>query len=71
MTKLNFQKNKVFSGKTPFFLMDSFFLPIQFVLTLAADRAVFYGSVAFPIIVLSTKNWYWSFLIKAFHFEKT
>ena len=39
-----------------------FELPNLFVLTLASDRAVLYGNVAFSILVLSTKKWYSSFL---------
>ena len=33
-----------------------FTLPILFVLTLAFDKAVLYGNVAFSIVVLSAKN---------------
>ena len=38
---------------------DSFV--ILFVLTLASGRAVLYGNVSFPILVLSTKKQYSSF----------
>ena len=38
--KQNFQKNKVVTAKTPFFLTDPFVLTILFVLTLAYDMAV-------------------------------
>ena len=45
-------------------------LPILFVLTLASDRAVLYGNVAFSVLVLSTEKRYSSFLKKVFVFEK-
>ena len=45
-------------------------LPILFVLTLASDRTVLYGNVAFSILVLSTKKWYSDFLKKVFVFQK-
>ena len=38
--KQNFQKVKVVTGKTPFFVIDLFVLPILFVLILASERAV-------------------------------
>ena len=47
-----------------------FLLPIQFVVTLAFDRAVLYGNVALLFVVLWTK-WYSSFLRKVFAFQKT
>ena len=34
------------------------------------DRAVLYGDVAFSIIVLLTKRWYFNFLKKDFHFSE-
>ena len=41
-----------------------------FVLTLASDMVVLYGTVAFSIFVLSTKKLYSSFLKKAFVLQK-
>ena len=51
--KQNFKKNKVVTGKTPFFLIVHFVLIILFVLTLASDMAVLYENDAFPILELS------------------
>ena len=65
--ELNFQKNKVVSGKTPFFVRGQFFTPH----TLAFDSLVLYGNVALSIVVISIKKRYSSFLKKAFVFQKT
>ena len=46
--KLNFQKNKVVSDKTPVLL-------ILLVLTLAFERPVLHGNVVFSMVVLPTK----------------
>ena len=51
--KQNFKKNKVVTGKTPFFLIVHFVLIILFVLTLASDMAVLYENDAFQILELS------------------
>ena len=45
-------------------------LPILFVLTLASDRAVLYGNVAFSILVLSTWKTKLQFLQKGFRFSE-
>ena len=45
-------------------------LSILFVLTLASDKTVLYGNVAFSILVLSAKKEYSSFLKKVFVFQK-
>ena len=45
MLKLFLKKFFFFFGKSPFFVMVHFVLPIKFVSTLAFDRAVFYGNV--------------------------
>ena len=50
--KLNFQKSKVISGKTPFFVIS----PLLFVFL--------YENVALSITVLPTKKLYYSFLEK-------
>ena len=47
-----------------------FVLTILFVLTLASDRAVLCGNVAFSILVLSTKKGYFSFLRRVCVFQK-
>ena len=51
--KQNFEKKKVVTGETPFFLIVHFALIILFVLTLAFDMAVLYENDAFPILELS------------------
>ena len=40
MLKSDFQKNKVGSGKTPFFVVGPLCTPILFVITLAFDKEV-------------------------------
>ena len=45
-------------------------VPILFVLTLASDRAVFYGSDAFSILILSTKKGHSRFLRRVFVFQR-
>ena len=40
------KKKEIVSGKSPFYVIDPFCTPIQFVLKLAFDRAVFDGNVA-------------------------
>ena len=42
-----FKKNKVYTGKSPLFVINSYCLPFLFVLTLASDMAVFYGNDGF------------------------
>ena len=68
-TEKYFSKNKVVTGKTPFFV-KSFVLPILFISTLLSDRAVLYGNVAFSILLLLTKKQYSSFLKKVLVFQK-
>ena len=51
--KQNFEKKKVVTGETPFFLIFDFVLIVLFVLTLAFDMAVLYENYAFPILELS------------------
>ena len=51
-----FQKNKVFTGKTPLFVIGPICSRILFVLTLVSDRAVFNGNDVFSILVVSTKK---------------
>ena len=53
------------------FCKINFVLPILFVLTLVFDKAVLYGNVAFPIIVLSSKKPCSSFLKKDLVSQKT
>ena len=50
--------------------MIYFVTVVLFVLALAPGRAVFYGNVAFSILVLSTKKRYASFLEKVLVFQK-
>ena len=69
--KQNFRKNKVVTGKTRFFVIGPFVLPILFVLTLASGRAVLCGHVAFSILVLSTKKWFSSFVKGVCVLQKT
>ena len=69
--KLNFQKSKVVSGKTPFFVKVHFILPILFALILVFDGAVLYDNITLSIVVLSTKKRYFNFLKKVFVFQKT
>ena len=64
-----FEKNKAAAGKTSLFVIGPFLVTILFVLTLAFDRAVLNGTV-FPILVVSTKKRYSSFLEKVFVFQK-
>ena len=47
-----------------------FVFPFLFVLTLASDRAILYGNVAFSILLLSIKKSYSSFQKKVFVFKK-
>ena len=58
-------------GKTPFFVIGHFALPIPFVLTLASDRAVLYESIMFSMLALLTKKHYSSFFTIIFKFQKT
>ena len=53
--KENFQKNKLVTGKTPFFVRGSFCIHHS-VLTMASDKAFLYGNVAFSILVFLTKK---------------
>ena len=64
--KKNFQKKKIVTGKTMFFLIG----PILFVLTLTSNRAVLYGNVTFSILLLSPKKGHYSFLKQVFVFQK-
>ena len=65
--KQNYGKNKVVAGRNS---VLHFVLPFRFLLTLASDRAVLYGNVTFPILVLSAKRLYSSFLEKVCVFQK-
>ena len=47
--KKGFQKNKVVTDKTPFFMIGPFCTPHYFSLTLTSDGAVLYGNDAFAI----------------------
>ena len=68
--KQNFQKNKVVTAKTPFFVIGPFCTHHSICLNMASDMAVLYGNDAFSISVLSTKKRYSSFLRKVFVFQK-
>ena len=68
--KQNFQKNKLVTGKTPFFVIHPFCSHYSIVITMASDMAVLYGNDAYSILVLSSKKQYSSFLIKVFIFQK-
>ena len=50
--KRNFQKNKVVTGKTPFFVVGLFCSHHFIALILDYDMAVLYGNDAFSILVL-------------------
>ena len=63
MLKLNFRKDEVLGGKSPFFMIGPFY-------TLNFDKKVLYGKVALSIIVRSTKNRYSNFLKKVLNFQK-
>ena len=67
--KLNFQKNKVITGKTEFFVTGLF--RVLFVLTFAFDKAVLHGNIVLSIEVLSSNKRYPSFSRKPFIFQKT
>ena len=68
---LNFPENEIVTGETPFFVISLYFvLCILFILTLASDRAVLYGNVAFPNLIVSIKKPYSSFLKKISVFQK-
>ena len=64
-TEKFFSKNKVVTGKTPFFC-EKLCTPHSIYL----NRAVLYGNVAFSILLLSTKKQYSSFLKKVLVFQK-
>ena len=66
--KQNFQKSKVVTGKTPFFVIFPFCA--QHFICLNIGLTVLYGNHAFSILVLLTKKWYFSFLKKVFFFQK-
>ena len=55
--KQNFQKNKVVTGKTPFFAIGPFCTHHSICLTLASDNiAVLYGNNAFSIFSFQLEN---------------
>ena len=54
--KQNFQKNKLVTGKTPFFVIRPFCSHYSIVITMASDMAVLYGNDAYSILVLSSKK---------------
>ena len=64
--KQNFQKNKVATGKTVFFVIGSFCNPVLFVLTLASERAVLSEYIMLSIIVLLTTKRYSILFFKLF-----
>ena len=64
----NFQKYKVGTSKTPFFVI--FVVAILFVSTLVSDRAVLNGNDVFSISVVSTNKQSSSFLKKVFICQK-
>ena len=68
--QINFSKKEVVREQ-PFFAIGTQVLPIQFALTLAFDRAVFYGNVRLSFVVFSTKTSYFSSSRKYFDFQKT
>ena len=68
--KQNFRKNKVVTGKIPFFVIGPFCTPHSVCLNLATDREVLFGNVLFSFLVLSTKKRYSSFLERICVFEK-
>ena len=69
--KQNLQKNELVIGKTPFFMTDPFYTPHSICLNIGSfDMVVLYENHTFSILVLSTKKWYFSFLEKAFVFQK-
>ena len=61
--KQNFQKNKVVTGQTPFFVTGSFCTTHCVILTSNFDMV--YGNVSFSILALSIKKRCISFLTKA------
>ena len=65
--KQNYGKNKVVAGRHS---VLHFVLPFRFLLTLASDRAVLYGNITLPILVLSAKRLCSSFLEKVCIFQK-
>ena len=69
LMKSNFKKNKVVTGKTPFFVIH-FVLPILFVLTLTSWKTVLYGNITLSVLVFYTKNLHSTFLKKVFVFWK-
>ena len=68
--KQNFQKNKLVTDKTLFFVIIPFCTSILFVLTLISKMAVLHKNIGFSIFVLSTKKLYSSFLKKVFIVQK-
>ena len=70
-TEINFSKKLRSLWQICVLMICPFLLPIVFVLTLAFERSVLYGSVAPSIVVLSTKKLSSSFSKKVFVFQKT
>ena len=54
--KQNFRKSKVFTGKTPFFVIGPCTSYYIYLNTSFSNRAVLYANVAFSILVISTKK---------------
>ena len=69
--KQNFRKNKVVTGKTPFFVIGPFCTPDSICLINGFfSQGSLYGNGAFSILVFSTKKRYSNFLKKVFVFQK-
>ena len=54
--KQNFQKNKVFTGKTPLFVIGPFCTPYSVCLKIGFWQGSFVWKCRITILVLSTKN---------------
>ena len=68
--KQNFQKNKLVTGKTPFFAIGPFFTHHSICLNTDFWYCILYGNNAFSIFMLSTKKHYSSFLKKKICFPE-
>ena len=58
-------------GKLRFLRKVNFVLPVLFFITFVLDKAVFYGNVAFSIVVVSSKTRFSSLFKKGLVFQKT
>ena len=68
--KQNFQKNKVVTGKTLFFVTGPFCTHHSICLIMVSGVAVLYRNDVFSVLVLSTKKRCPSFLEKVFRFSE-